>query len=148
VRHYRTGLLPRVWRASTRRCLPYAVGHVWQGCPGPVSGPWYAPPRSPWPAPFPPPSPPVPWGNLCSKASSVLWSGPTPCTRASRSYPVGAPCGPGSTARPDAGPPGFRTPCFHACQRSPTPPGSSTPRQSGIHERAFRVFGARRHPGL
>ena len=33
-------------------------------------------------------------GNLCSKASSVLWSCPTPCTRASRSCPMGSPCGP------------------------------------------------------
>jgi hypothetical protein len=51
-------------------------------------------------------------------------------------------------ARPDAGPPGVRSQCFHACQRSPTPPGPSTPRQSGIHDVAIRVFGARRHPGL
>jgi hypothetical protein len=54
-----------------------------------VSGSWFTPPRSPWPAPFPPPSPPIPWGDLCSKASSVLWSCPTPYTRASRPYPAG-----------------------------------------------------------
>jgi len=60
-----------------------------------VSGSWFTPLRSPWPAPFPPPSPPIPWGDLCSKASSVLCSCPTPCTRASRSCPVGSPCGPG-----------------------------------------------------
>jgi len=50
--------------------------------------------------------------------------------------------------RSDAGPPGFRTQCFCACQRSPTPPGPSPPCQSGVYGVAFRVFGARRHPGL
>jgi hypothetical protein len=49
--------------------------------------------------------------------------------------------------RPEAGPPGFRTQCFRACQRSPTPPGPSTPRPHGVSGVAFRVFGARRHPG-
>ena len=51
-------------------------------------------------------------------------------------------------ARPDAGPPGFRTQCFGACQRSPTPPGASTPCHDGVSAVAFRVFGARRHPEL
>ena len=51
-----------------------------------------------------------------------------------------------SLVRPDAGPPGFRTPCFDACQRSPTPPGPSPPCQNGVDRVAFRVFGARRHP--
>ena len=32
--------------------------------------------------------------------------------------------------RPDTGPPGFRTPCVRACQRSPTPPGPSPPRHN------------------
>ena len=50
--------------------------------------------------------------------------------------------------RPDAGPPGFRTQCFRACQRSPTPPGPSPPRQNEVDGVAFRVFGARRHPGI
>src|SRR5262245_45107661 len=50
--------------------------------------------------------------------------------------------------RPDAGPPGFRTECFRACQRSPTPPGPSTPHHNGAYGIAFRVFGARRHPAL
>ena len=50
-------------------------------------------------------------------------------------------------ARRDAGPPGFRTQCFYACQRSPTPPGPSPPCQSGVDGGACRVFGARRHPG-
>ena len=53
-----------------------------------------------------------------------------------------------SLVRSDAGPPGFRTPCFGACQRSPTPPGASTPCHDGVSAVAFRVFGARRHPGL
>src|SRR5262249_14597531 len=44
-------------------------------------------------------------------------------------------------ARPDAGPPGFRTACFRACQRSPTPPGPSTPHHNGAYGIAFRVFG-------
>ena len=51
-----------------------------------------------------------------------------------------------SLVRSDAGPPGFRTPCFGACQRSPTPPGPSPPCQNGVDNVAFRVFGARRHP--
>jgi hypothetical protein len=51
-------------------------------------------------------------------------------------------------ARPDAGPPGFRATCFRACERSPTPPGLPTPRPHGVGRVAFRVFGARRHPGL
>jgi len=50
-------------------------------------------------------------------------------------------------ARPEAGSPGFRPPCFDACQRSPTPPGPSPPCQNGVDRMAFRVFGARRHPG-
>jgi hypothetical protein len=51
-------------------------------------------------------------------------------------------------ARPDAGPPGFRTMCFRACQGSSTPPGLWTPCHSGVPSVAFRVFGARRHPGV
>jgi hypothetical protein len=51
-----------------------------------------------------------------------------------------------SLVRPDAGPPGFRTQCFYACQRSPTPLGPSPPCQNGVDSVAFRVFGARRHP--
>ena len=52
------------------------------------------------------------------------------------------------STRPDAGPPGFRADCFRACQRSPTPPGAGTPCRSGALAVAFRVFGARRHPGV
>jgi hypothetical protein len=33
-------------------------------------------------------------------------------------------------------------------QRSPTPPGPSTPRPHGVYGGACRVFGARRHPGV
>ena len=51
-----------------------------------------------------------------------------------------------SLVRPEAGPPGFRTQRFDACQRSPTPPGPSPPCQNGVDRVAFRVFGARRHP--
>ena len=51
------------------------------------------------------------------------------------------------SARPDAGPPGFRTPCICACQRAPTPPGACTPCHTGAPAIACRVFGARRHPG-
>ena len=39
-------------------------------------------------------------------------------------------------------------PVFLYMQRSPTPPGPSTPRPNGVSGVAFRVFGARRHPGL
>ena len=53
-----------------------------------------------------------------------------------------------SLVRSEAGPPGFRTQCFCACQRSPTPPGTCTPCHDGVPAIAFRVFGARRHPGL
>jgi hypothetical protein len=49
-------------------------------------------------------------------------------------------------ARPDAGPPGFRATCVRACQRSPTPPGLSSPHHNGLSSVAFRVLGARRHP--
>jgi hypothetical protein len=52
-----------------------------------------------------------------------------------------------SLGRPEAGPPGCRTPCVDACQRSPTPPGPSPPCQNGVDRVAFRVCGARRHPG-
>ena len=55
-----------------------------------------------------------------------------------RTWPYGA--------RSDAGPPGFRAQCVRACQRSPTPPGLSSPRYNGLSSVAFRVFGARRHP--
>jgi hypothetical protein len=61
---------------------------------------------------------------------------------------TGSPCGPRPMTRPEAGPPGFRTECFRACQRSPTPPGPSTPRLNGVYGIACRVFGARRHPGI
>jgi hypothetical protein len=53
-----------------------------------------------------------------------------------------------SLGRPEAGPPGVRTPCCYACQRSPTPPGPSPPCQNGVDRVAFRVCGARRHPGV
>ena len=53
-----------------------------------------------------------------------------------------------SLGRSEAGSPGFRTQCFRACQRSPTPPGLPTPCHTGVCSVAFRVFGARRHPGL
>jgi hypothetical protein len=50
--------------------------------------------------------------------------------------------------RSDTGPPESRTQCFRACQGSATPPGACTPCPSGVPAVAFRVFGARRHPGL
>ena len=50
--------------------------------------------------------------------------------------------------RPDAGPPESRSRCFRACQGSSTPPGACPPCPSGVPAVAFRVFGARRHPGL
>jgi hypothetical protein len=37
---------------------------------------------------------------------------------------------------------------FPYMQRSPTPPGPSPPHHNGVDDVAFRVFGARRHPGL
>jgi hypothetical protein len=37
---------------------------------------------------------------------------------------------------------------FLSMQRSPTPPGPSSPHHNGAYDVAFRVFGARRHPGL
>jgi hypothetical protein len=51
-------------------------------------------------------------------------------------------------SRPGAGPPGSRTQCFRACQGSSTPPGRPIPRHTGMVRVAFRVFGARRHPGI
>jgi hypothetical protein len=51
-------------------------------------------------------------------------------------------------SRPGAGPPGSRTQCFRACQGSSTPPGRPLPRHTGMGRVAFRVFGARRHPGI
>src|SRR5262249_46266466 len=50
--------------------------------------------------------------------------------------------------RPEAGPLGFRTACWRACQRSPTPPGPSPPRHNEGDGMAFRVFGARRPLGV
>jgi hypothetical protein len=50
--------------------------------------------------------------------------------------------------RSDTGPPESRTQCCRACQGSATPPGAGTPCQSGVPAVAFRVFGARRPPGL
>jgi hypothetical protein len=52
------------------------------------------------------------------------------------------------STRPDAGPPESRTRCFRACEGASTPPGAGTPRQSGVPAVAFRVCGARRHPGM
>jgi hypothetical protein len=37
---------------------------------------------------------------------------------------------------------------FLYMQRSPTPPGPSPPHHTGVYDVAFRVCGARRHPGL
>jgi hypothetical protein len=54
----------------------------------------------------------------------------------------------GRWSRPGAGPPGARPYCFRACQGSATPPGAATPHRSGASAVAFRVCGARRHPGL
>jgi hypothetical protein len=95
------------------------------GYPGPVSGSCFALPRSPWPTPFLPPSPPVPGSNLCSRASSVLYSGLTPCTRASRSCLPGSPCGPGITARPDVGSPRVPYTVF-PCMREVSDPARFT----------------------
>src|SRR5204862_4066036 len=50
--------------------------------------------------------------------------------------------------RPDTGPPESRSRCFRACQGAATPPGACTPCPSGVPAVAFRVFGARRHPGI
>ena len=47
-------------------------------------------PTSPWSRPFPPPSPPVTaYRALCSTASSVLWSCPTPCAGHRCRVPLG-----------------------------------------------------------
>src|SRR4029453_9359718 len=88
VRHYRTGLLPRV---MTRRCNAPTVPRraPVTGFPGAVSGPCGARPGSPPPA--------LAHQDHCSGASSILWGCPTPCTRPSRAYPVGSPCGPDHT---------------------------------------------------
>jgi len=82
-----------------------------------VSGSWFTPPRSPWPAPFPPAAPPVPMGRPLfagflgtMKRSDSLH----PCTTV---VPLGFTVRPWrSLARPEAGPPGFRTPCFGTCR--------------------------------
>ena len=112
-----------------------------------MSGPCYAPLRSPWPAPFPPPPPPVPGGQPLFEGflgTMELSDSLHPCiTVVPRGFTV-------RTlpyyARPDAGPPGFRAACFCACERSPTPPGLSSPCHTGLSSVAFRVLGARRHP--
>jgi hypothetical protein len=51
VGHHCTGLLPRVKRVGAE-CLPYPVVCLWQGFPGPVSGPCGIRSASPWPAPI------------------------------------------------------------------------------------------------
>jgi hypothetical protein len=50
-------------------------------------------------------------------------------------------------ARSDPGAPGARTRCCRACQGASTPPGAGPPCRSGMPAGAFRVGGARRHPG-
>ena len=125
--------------------------------PGPVSGPWFAGPRCPWPVPFPPRPPPwLPgpavgrqsfWLPLFGRFVGTMARSDSlrPCVmvvsvwctmRALRRW-----------ARPDAGPPESRSPCVRACQGSSTPPGACTPCPSGVPAVAFRVCGARRHPG-
>ncbi len=86
--------------ASYGAALPSVCGQApGAGHSGAASGPWCAPPPSPWPAPCPPRPPPcasVRDNARCSVVSVVLWRGPTPCTRPSRSCSWGdAPCGPG-----------------------------------------------------
>jgi hypothetical protein len=146
VRHYRTGLLPRVdvqapkgacptrlsaCDRSPRRCVRLLVSSATfplaRSLPstcsaGPLGRPLFA-------------------GFLGTmKRSDSLYPSITgvPLRFPVRTWPYGT--------RPEAGPPGFRTQCFDACQRSSTPPGRPIPRHIGMVRVAFRVFGARRHP--
>jgi hypothetical protein len=146
VRHSRTGLLPRVdvqasagacrtrlraWDRRPRRgvrllvssaTFPLARSLPSTGSAGPLGRPWCDGFR----------------GTL--KRSDSL----PPCTTV---VPRGCPVRTWrALVRPQAGPPGCRTPCVDACQRSPTPPGPSPPCQHGVDRVACRVCGARRHP--
>jgi len=86
VRHYRTGLLPRVL-TSKRTTLPPDVPvrvHLAR-LPGSESGACFAQTGSPWPTPFPP-SPPLALWSRCSATSSVVRSCPTSHARSSLAY--------------------------------------------------------------
>jgi hypothetical protein len=82
-----------------------------------------------------------------SPLSHLNW--PTPCPRASRrSLARVFRADRAHMPRSGAGPPGSRSRWFCACSRAPTPPDPPASRQSGADAVAFRVFGARRNPGL
>ena len=60
----------------------------------------------------------------------------------------GAPCGPGCDGPGQGQASRSRTQGFRACQGSSPPPGAGAPGRRGVPTVAFRVFGARRHPGI
>ena len=103
----------------------------------------------PWPRSLPSTSSAGPLGRpWCDGFLGTLQrsdSLPPSITGVSRGFPVRTWL---SHTRPEAGPPGCRTAWCRACQRAPTPPGPSTPHHPGAYGMAFRVCGARRHPGV
>ena len=114
-----------------------------------MSGSWVTPPRSPLANSLPSPFSAGPMGQPLFAGflgTLKLSDSLHPCiTVVPRGFTVRAWR---SLVRSDAGPPGFRTPCCGACQRSPTPPGASPPCHDGVSAVAFRVVGARQHPGM
>ena len=124
----------RAWGRVTRRC----VRPLWCSTRFPLASPLLSTPSAGPGAPAPLFEGFVDTMGLSDSLHPSITVVSLGCTV--RTWPYGA--------RPDAGPPGFRTTCVCACQRSPTPPGPSTPRPHGVYGVAFRVFGARRHPEL
>ena len=148
VRDYRTGLLPRVRRASRElgadersASLPAASATMPGSRPsGSESGPCGLAADSPWPSPFPPAPPQtVPQHRPCSKPSSVLWACPTPYYRPSLNYSLrirSADPGP-SNPGPAVGSPGSRAECLCTRLRSLTAPGPTGTRDSAPADVAF-----------
>ena len=151
VRHYRTGLLPRVLtisRSVSSRLFVFGPAHG-AGRSVSESRTWFALPNSPWPNPFPPPAPQgcLP-PALCSWASPVLWVCPTSRRRSSRPFSFWIlPADRAYMARPTTGSPGFRATCFHACMRSATARGPCPSRDNDAHGIAFQIRERRRHLG-
>jgi len=121
----------------------------WTRLPGSVSGTRFAGAGSLWPDLFPP-SPPPPMAWHCSETSQVLQVCPTSQVRSSSAYVL---------RLPDASQGNFslgrtwdlpvsRARCFRTCTGSLTARDSSTPRDIGAPDGAFRFLLQRRRPGV
>jgi hypothetical protein len=148
-RNYLIRLLPRVKRSHRQR--RWSVRLVMRpAVSGSVSGARPTVKRFPSSIPFPPRTPPLPMGQSCSPASSVLRDRQTPRKRACRPTAFGAfayrPASPRTRESPRS--PGSRTWSFQACTGSATPRRCRTARDHVVLHVAFPISGQGRHADL